>query len=120
MIAYNAILLAMLLQSPHTHNGYWKCMHTPMERRIVARYLNAPNIKPNAFIDTYNVLNIPVAAIVAQDFTTRGIPIVEEVYLNKGMLILVNCTDLMRSTLKMRYKGINTKDPVFTCMNEFP
>lgn len=70
--------------------------------------------------DVFFVWQLPAAAILCNDYTTKGVPVVTDVYMNKSLLILSGMANAMRSTLAERRPVIRPCRERFKAFYEIP
>lgn len=85
-----------------TITGEWVAVSTPIQRRFILRCMGC-DVPANA--DMYMVYNIPVVVATYSDMTSRATPKYDAIHMNKGTIILTNCSEHMRQTLHSRYRG---------------
>ena len=64
-------------------------------------------IKSNQLCEVFSIEGCPIASILYSKKNAKNQPIVEELYLNKGLLLLFNAGDDMRYKLLERYRYID-------------
>ena len=87
--------------------GVWRRVDVPRQLDVVGRFLDVRDPHQYEFVDAYYVYNTPVAAIVGNEYDAKGSPVVTGVYMNKGMILLVDCSGHMRNSLFHRYRCID-------------
>lgn len=87
-----------------------------LKQPILHKYFNA-TVELDQSCEVFCFEGVPVGAIVFRSTNEKGGPIVEDIYLNKGMLLLFDCGQHMRKKLFKRYMHIDLKHA--TQRNEF-
>ena len=77
--------------------GYWKTGLTNTEKSYVRRHMDF-DFKKSSYAYVYFVHHVPLAIVAANDFTVKGTPIISDIIMNKGGIILMDCANHMRKS----------------------
>ena len=94
---------------------YWETLPNRHMSRVMQDYFDVWMPTPSSLCDVFYVYNIPAAVLLYNDYTTHGTPIVTDVFLNKGLLLVTNTSNTMRQDLQSRYQSIDMKEYISFC-----
>lgn len=89
-------------------NTNWETLGSE-KYRIVERYFKK-RIDNNDNCDIFCIEGIPSACIIYKNIDTDNNPIIQSIYINKGIFIIFDVGKEMRDTFFSRYKGIQIGD----------
>ena len=106
MSFYSVKYLRSNIIMSHNYDTRWENVEQPMVRRVIDRYFGVEANKDHD-CELFLIEGVPAAAILYRRNNKYGQPKVEEIHLNKGMLLIFNASKQMRSELYERYNNID-------------